>query len=78
VVVWPYMSRAYQFLLEGSLDGASYVTLADWKANTTGGTSIPVPFPAQSARYVRITIVGASGYDAGWSAINELQIFEAR
>jgi hypothetical protein len=77
VVVWPYMLRAYQFLLEGSLDGATYFTLSDQSANTTGGDSIPVTFTAQSTRFVRITISGASGYDKGWSAINELQIFAA-
>lgn len=77
VLVWPYMMRAYQFLLEGSLDGATYFTLSDQTTNTIGGDAIPVAFAAQSTRYVRITISGASVYDKGWSAINELQIFEA-
>jgi len=77
VVVYPYMARAYQFLLEGSLDGATYFTLSDRRTNTTGGDAIPVSFAAQSARFVRITVVGASGYTAGWTAINELQIYEA-
>jgi hypothetical protein len=77
VVVYPYMSRAYQFLLEGSLDGATYFTLSDRRTNTTGGDAIPVSFAAQSARFVRITVVGASAYTSGWTAINELQIYEA-
>jgi hypothetical protein len=77
VIVWPYMLRAYQFLVEGSLDGVTYFTLADEQANTTGGDSIPVGFAAQSARYVRITITGASVYMDGWSAIDELEIYEA-
>jgi hypothetical protein len=77
VIVWPYMLRAYQFLLEGSLDGTTYFTLADEQANTTGGDSIPVAFAAQSTRFVRITITGASVYPDGWSAIDELEIYEA-
>jgi hypothetical protein len=76
-VLYPYMARAYQFLLEGSLDGASYFTLSDRRDNTTGGDAIMVSFAAQRARFVRITVVGASGYTAGWTAINELQIYEA-
>jgi hypothetical protein len=77
VVLYPYMARAYQFLLEGSLDGASYFTLSDKRDNTTGGDAITVSFAAQSARFVRITVVGASGYTAGWTAIDEMQIYEA-
>jgi F5/8 type C domain len=77
VLVWPYMLRAYQFLLEGSLDSVTYFPLSDQSANTVGGDSIPVVFTAQSTRFVRITISGASGYDKGWSAINEMEIFEA-
>ena len=74
VVLYPYMARAYQFLLEGSLDGASYFTLSDKRDNTTGGDAITVSVAAQSARFVRITVVGASGYADGWTAIDELQI----
>jgi F5/8 type C domain len=77
VVVYPYMSRAYQFLLEGSLDGVSYFTLSDQRGNTVGGTNITVSFAAQRARFVRITVSGASGYAAGWTAINEMEIYEA-
>jgi hypothetical protein len=77
LVLYPYMARAYQFLLEGSLDGMSYFTLSDRRDNTTGGDAIMVSFAAQSARFVRITVVGASGYTAGWSAIDELQLYEA-
>jgi hypothetical protein len=77
VVIYPYMARAYQFLLEGSLDGATYFTLSDRRTNTTGGDAIPVSFAAQSARFVRITVVGASAYTSGWTAIDELQIYEA-
>jgi hypothetical protein len=75
-VLYPYMARAYQFLLEGSLDGATYFTLTDRRDNTMGGEAITVSFAAQSARFVRITVVGASGYTAGWSAIDELQLYE--
>ena len=60
-----------------SLDGASYFTLSDKRDNTTGGDAITVSFAAQSARFVRITVVGASGYTAGWTAIDEMQIYEA-
>ena len=77
VVIYPYMSRAYQFLLEGSLDGMTYFTLTDKRDNMVGGTTITVSFAAQHARFVRITVSGASGYAAGWTAINELEIYEA-
>jgi hypothetical protein len=78
VAINPYMSRAYQFLLEGSLDGMNYFTLSDQRANTVGGTTITVSFAAQRTRFVRITVSGASGYAAGWTAINEMDIYESR
>jgi hypothetical protein len=78
VVIYPYMSRAYQFLLEGSLDGATYFTLSDKRDNVTGGDTIPVSFAPRSARFVRITVSGASGYTSGWTALDELEIYEAR
>jgi hypothetical protein len=77
VLIYPYMARAYQFLPEGSLDGATYFTLSDKRDNTTGGETITVSFAAQNARFVRITVVGAWGYTSGWTAIDELQIYEA-
>jgi hypothetical protein len=77
VLVWPYMMRAYHFTLEGSLDGIAYFTLSDQETNAVGADTIGVSFPAQSTRYVRITIDGATNYDIGWSAINELEIYEA-
>lgn len=76
VLVWPYMMRAYHFTLEGSLDGVTYFTLSDQETNTVGADTIGVSFPAQNTRYVRITIDGATNYDIGWSAINELEIYE--
>jgi hypothetical protein len=77
IVLYPYMARAYQFLLEGSLDGATYFTLSARRDNTAGGDSVTFSFPAQSARFVRITVVGASVYTSGWTAINELQVYES-
>ena len=78
VVIYPYMSRAYQFLLEGSLDGVSYFTLSDKRTNTVGGNTITISFPTQRTRFVRITVSGASGYAVGWTAINEMEVYEAR
>lgn len=41
----PYLSRAYQYKVEVSVNGTSYTTVVDKTANTTGGRSSPTASP---------------------------------
>lgn len=76
IKVHPFNNRAYQFLVEGSTSSATagFITLTDARANSTGGTIISRTFPAQSVRYVRLTITGASGYSGVWASIREFEV----
>ncbi|WP_025742668.1 BACON domain-containing protein [Aquimarina pacifica] len=72
----PYENRAYQFTVEGSSVSATsdFFTLIDASDNTSGGDVINRTFPEQSARYVKLTITGASGYTGSWSSIIDFEI----
>jgi hypothetical protein len=73
--IMPYASRAYQYRVEVSLNGTSYTTVVDKTTNTVGGATLTDTFAPASARYVRLTITGASGYTGGWASIYELRVF---
>ncbi|MDP4238249.1 MAG: discoidin domain-containing protein [Bacteroidota bacterium] len=73
----PYGSRDYKFLLEGSLNGTDYFTLSDQTKNTLSALTVPTKFPAQTARFVRMTISGAATYTGGWASIYEFRVYEA-
>jgi len=75
--IMPYASRAYQYRVEVSLNGTSYTTVVDRTANTTGGTTLTDTFTAASARYVRLTVTGASGYTGGWASLYEFRVFSS-
>ncbi len=71
----PFSNRAYQFIVEGSSSASTdFFTLVDASDNTTGGETINRTFAAQSVRYVKLTITGASGYTGVWTSINEFEI----
>ena len=72
----PFNNRAYQFLVEGSTSSATtgFTTLADARANTTGGAIISRTFTTQTARYIKLTITGASGYSGIWASIKEFEV----
>ncbi len=72
----PFQNRAYQFLVEGSTTSATsgFTTLTDARQNTAGGSIISRSFTAQSVRYVRLTITGASGYSGVWTSIREFEV----
>ncbi|MCL2649757.1 MAG: discoidin domain-containing protein [Candidatus Azobacteroides sp.] len=72
IEIAPYASRAFQFIVEGSLDGNQFFLLTDQKANTIGGALIPVDFEPQNARYLKVTISAG-----GWASIYEFRAFEA-
>ncbi|WP_242203556.1 Ig-like domain-containing protein [Aestuariivivens insulae] len=69
--------RAYQFTIEAKPDGGSYSTIVDRSNNTTPGT-VAAPIAdtfSTTARYVKLTITGASGYSGPWIDITEFRIF---
>ena len=73
----PYASRAYQYRVEVSLNGTSYTTVVDKTGNTTGAATFTDSFAAASARYVRLTVTGASGYTGGWASLYEFRVFSS-
>jgi len=73
--VFPSANRAYRYKIDGSLDGGSFTTLVDRSQNTTPGLSINDDIPAATARYIRLTVTGASGYTGGWVSIQEIKCF---
>ena len=73
--VVPYNERAYQYRVEVSTDGITYTEVVDRTSNTTGGSLLVDNFMPVSARYVRITVTGASGYTGDWISLREFRIF---
>lgn len=76
-----YEGRAYQYYVEGkrALKDA-YTLLVDRTANREGGPAdnpLVDDFPAFPARYVRLTITGASDYAGAWASLLEFRVFEA-
>jgi poly(beta-D-mannuronate) lyase len=74
-----YADRAYQFLVEvKTTSSGTYATVVDRRTNTTPGTiTAPITnsFSAVNARYIRITVTGASGYTGTWASIAEFRVF---
>src|SRR6185436_20069132 len=73
--IMPYANRAYQYKVEVSLNGTNYSTVVDQTANTTSAATLTDTFAPASARYVRLTTTGASGYTGGWASYNEFRVF---
>ena len=63
--------------MEVSLNGTSYTTIVDKTANTTGAAIFTDVFAPVPARYVRLTVTGASGYTGGWASLNEFRVFSS-
>ncbi len=75
IEVIAYNDRAYQYVVEGSIDGNSFTTIVDRSNNTTPGTNtspIANTFLAVEARYVKITVSGAAEYTGPWVSLDEL------
>lgn len=72
----PYNDRAYQFTVEGSTTSSSngFNTLTNATDNTSGGSLITKTFNTQTARYVKLTITGASVYTGTWASIIDFKI----
>ncbi|MEN8128486.1 MAG: discoidin domain-containing protein [Planctomycetota bacterium] len=70
--MWTYESRAYQFIVEASNSPDSgYVTVVDRSGNTDTTQPISDDFSTINARYLRVTVTGASGYTGSWSSLTE-------
>ncbi|MBN2610416.1 MAG: family 43 glycosylhydrolase [Bacteroidales bacterium] len=75
--VWTYLDRAYQYTIE--LDDNTGFTspyTVNRSSNTSSSQPISDDFPAQTARYARITVTGASGYTGSWVSLTEFSIVE--
>jgi poly(beta-D-mannuronate) lyase len=74
--LYPYQSRDYQYLVEGSETSANsgFVTLVDRQANTDTETVINDTFSVTVIRYVRLTVTGAATYSGPWVSISDLEI----
>ena len=69
-VHWEHGDRAYTYLIETSNDDALFTTRV---SNTATGSIQSADFPVSTrARYVRITVTGAS--PAGWASFYELGV----
>jgi len=76
--ILPNANRDYQFLLEGSLDSLNFFTLSDQTKSNLGQLPIiATTFPAQNAKYVRLTFTGATTYTGKWATIYEFRVFES-
>ncbi|MCH6257718.1 discoidin domain-containing protein [Puniceicoccaceae bacterium K14] len=73
-----FSDRAYQFVVESKTSaGGSYTQIVDRSSNTTpGSTASPIKdtFTPVNARYVRITVQGASGYSGSWCSQLEFRV----
>ena len=74
-----YQDRAYQFIIEGSLnEDGPYTTIVDKSNNSVPGTATtPIINPVDSieARFVRVTVLGADVYSGQWVSLTELRVF---
>lgn len=73
----PYQDRAYQYKVEVSTDGTNYTQVVNRTANTQGGALLTDTFDTVTARYVKLTVTGASNYSGGWISVNEFRVFES-
>ncbi len=80
--LWTYQNRAYQYYVYASTnltDVENEVAgslIVDHSNNTSTSQPISSSFTILEARYVKLKIVGASGYSGSWSSINEFTIVE--
>ncbi|MFP4844680.1 chondroitinase-B domain-containing protein [Winogradskyella sp. PE311] len=74
--LFPYQSRDYQYLVEGSVTSPStgFTTLVDRQGNTTGGTVISDSFDLTVVRYIRLTVTGAATYAGPWCSVSDMEV----
>lgn len=75
-----YQDRAYTYQIEvKKSQDDHYIRVVDRPDNTTSGTlesPLTDEFHQVEARYVKITVTGASGYSGQWVSISEFRLFE--
>lgn len=72
--VVPIESRKYQYKIEASIDGNTYMQLVDRTANSENNTSFTDEVTPVSARFVKLTVTG-SNPKRDWISISELRIY---
>lgn len=73
----PLSNRAYQYLVEASIDGSSYTQVVNRTGNTTGGAVFTDNFSLINARYIRLTVTDCYNYTGTWISILEFRVLEA-
>ena len=74
-LLWEHDTATYKFIIEGSLDNKTWITLNDQRAATETKSPQKLALAATPVRYVRITITGLD--DGSWASFFELQLFAA-
>ncbi|MEX2381946.1 MAG: polysaccharide lyase family 8 super-sandwich domain-containing protein [Opitutales bacterium] len=74
VEVHTYSNRAYRYTVESKSQGGEYGMIVDRSANADPGP-IRDDFDPLTARFLRITVSGATGYSGSWISLNELFVF---
>ena len=75
--LFTYNNRAYKYKVEMSEDLTfNEPVVVNRLSNTDGSQPISDDFGAVSARYVKITVTGASGYSGDWVSLIEFEIEE--
>lgn len=76
VKLYPYLDRAYQYYVEAKVTATEpYTIIVDRSGNTEGGPIIVDPVDNVVARYLRLRVIGAFGYDGEWVSIREFEAY---
>ncbi|GAA0453653.1 glycosyl hydrolase [Paractinoplanes deccanensis] len=71
-----WATRTQTLTVQGSTDGSSFATLkasAGYTFNPASGNTVTIDFTAASARFVRLTFTGNTGWPAG--QLSELEVY---
>jgi hypothetical protein len=71
-LTWEMDGRNYQYIIEGSTDGAAWQTLSDQSESTATSKTQAPHFTANGIRYVRIRITGLE--DGSWASLFDVQV----
>ena len=70
-----FQNRAYQFFIETKSDEGSYERVVDLTSNSEPGAFDAFLPEEVAARYIKITVTGASGYTGDWASFREFQAY---
>ncbi len=73
-IKWEFDEKQYQYVVEGSADGATWKTLSDQSASTEKKQDQTLTFktPGEGMRYVRIRITGLD--DGCWASMFDVRV----